>query len=146
MRRSLFLAWALVALANLPGCNVFGGSSDPPSGFEGWYHLDRPGRATSVTFSSYNLAEVRDLGCDRVLNGETAWSMDGDAVLLPQWTTPTPRFTQEGSPDGGLVANPGMYGSGSEQWLPGATCLICPQGDAGTAVACGAPSVLDGGL
>jgi len=145
MRRPLLLAAALAAVGALAGCNVFGGSSDPPSGFEGWYHVDRPGRATSLSFSSYNLAEVRDLGCDQVLNGETPWSTEGDAILLPQWTTPAPSFTHDSSPDGGLLANPGMYGTAQEQWLPGATCLICPQGDAGVAVSCNAPAVLDGG-
>jgi hypothetical protein len=143
MRRLLFLGAAMSALA---GCNVFGGSADPPTGFEGWYHVDRPGRATSLSFSSYNLAEVRDLGCDGVRNGETPWSQDGDAILLPQWTTPAPRFTQDSSaPDAGLVAEPGMYGTAQEHWLPGATCLVCPQGDAGVAVSCNAPAVLDGG-
>ena len=32
-----------------------------------------------------------------------------------------------------------------ERWLSGATCLVCPQGDAGVAVACSQPAVLDGG-
>jgi hypothetical protein len=144
MRRLHFLT-AAVALAALPGCNVFGGSADPPTGFEGWYHLDRPGRATSLSFSTYNLAEVRDLGCDQVRNGETPWASDGSTVSLPQWSTPAPSFTQSSTPDGGLLANPGMYGTAQEQWLPGATCLICPQGDAGVAVACSQPAVLDGG-
>ena len=142
MRRLIFLGAAVMPLA---GCNVFGGSVDPPSGFEGWYHVDRPGRATSLAFSTYNTAEVRDLGCDRVLNGETPWTQDGDAILLPQWTTPTPRFTNDSSSDGGLLANPPMYGTAQEQWLPGATCLVCPAGDAGVAVACSQPAVRDGG-
>ena len=47
--------------------------------------------------------------------------------------------------EGGLLANPGMYGSAQEQWLPGATCLVCPAGDAGVAVACTDPAVRDGG-
>jgi hypothetical protein len=136
---------AVVMPGLLGGCNLFGGNSSPPSGVSGWYHLERPGRATSLSFGDQNLAEVRDLGCDKVLNGETQWASDGDAVVLPQWTTPPPRFTQALSADGGLVANPGMYGTAQEAWLPGATCLVCPQGDAGVAVACDAPAVLDGG-
>jgi hypothetical protein len=142
MRRLLFLGAAVVPLA---GCNFFGGTIEAPSGFEGWFHVDRPGRATSLAFSTQNLAEVRDLGCDQVLNGETPWTQDGDAILLPQWTTPIPRFTQDPSDAGALLASPGMYGSASESWLPGATCLVCPTGDAGVAVSCSQPAVLDGG-
>jgi hypothetical protein len=136
---------AALTLAALGGCNFFGGTSSPPASVSGWYHLDRPGRATSLSFGDFNLAEVRDLGCDKVLNGETQWTTDGNAYFLPQWTTPTPRFTAATSPDGGLVASPGMYSTAEEDWFPGATCLICPQGDAGVAVACDAPAVLDGG-
>ena len=145
MRRLLFLASALGAVAALAGCNVFGGSADSPSGFEGWYHVDRPGRATSLAFGTYNLAEIRDLGCDQVLSGETPWASNGDAIVLTQWSTPAPSFTQSSTPDGGLVASPGMYDAGPEQWLPGATCLVCPKGDAGVAVSCSEPVVIDGG-
>jgi len=130
-----------VALGLLAGCNIFGDDSSAPTQFSGWFHVDRPGRATSVAFGDSNLADVRDLGCDQVLNGETQWTEDGDAILLPQWTTPVPRFIQV---DGGLVASPGMYAT-EEQWLPGANCLLCPPGDAGVAVACEVPAVLDGG-
>jgi hypothetical protein len=142
MRRGLVAA---VTLGILGACNLFGGTTSPPTSFSGWFHVDRPGRATSLSFGDFNLAEVRDLGCDKVLNGETQWTTDGDVIVLPQWTTPAPRFSQASSADGGLVANPGMYGTGPEAWLPGATCLVCPQGDAGVAVACDAPAVLDGG-
>jgi hypothetical protein len=136
---------AAAALALLGGCNLFGGTTDPPTGFQGWFHLDRPGRATSLLFDSSNLAVVRDLGCDGVRNGETPWTVDGDALVLPEWTTPAPRFVQDPSTSGALIANPGMYGTTQEQWLPGATCVVCPAGDAGVAVACGDPVVRDGG-
>ena len=132
---------AAVALGALGGCNFFGGNTNPPDGFTGWFHLERPGRATNLGFAGYNLAEIRDLGCDQNQNGETDWAQDGDAIVLPQWGTPPPRFT---STDGGLLASPGIYGP-SEQWLSGANCLICPKGDAGVAVACDAPAVLDAG-
>lgn len=135
---------ALVALAVLGGCNLFGGNASTPTGFEGWFHVDRPGRATSIAFVADGLTEVRDLGCDRVLNGETPWTADGDALLLAQWSG-SPRFTQDPSTQGALLANPGMYGPAQEQWLPGGTCLVCPPGDAGVAVACGDPAVRDGG-
>jgi hypothetical protein len=71
--------------------------------------------------------------------------MDGDALVLTQWSYPAPRFTQDPSTQGALLANPGIYGTAREQWLSGATCLVCPQGDAGVAVACSQPAVLDGG-
>lgn len=142
MRRALLLA---AGLAGLEACNVFGGTPTPPSGFEGWFHVDRPGRATNIAFeSTANLAEVRDLGCDRLLNGETPWAADGEAVVLPQWSG-APRFTVDASQQGVLLANPGMYGPAQEQWLSGATCLVCPAGDAGVAVACTDPAVRDGG-
>jgi hypothetical protein len=142
MRRRLATA---AAVGILGGCNLFGGSTDAPTGFQGWFHTERPGRATSLAFTSGNLAVVRDLGCDGVLNGETPWTADGDALVLDQWSGPPPRFTQDPSTQGALVANPGMYGPAQEQWLPGATCLVCPPGDAGVAVACDDPVVRDGG-
>ena len=138
MRRGIAAALILGALG---GCNFFGGTTNPPDGFTGWFHTDRPGRATNLGFASENLAEIRDLGCDGPQNGETNWAQDGDALILPQYGTPPPRFTQS---DGGLQASPGIW-SASEQWFSGATCLICPAGDAGVAVACGSPAVLDGG-
>jgi hypothetical protein len=141
MRRWLGAAVALL----LGGCNLFGGTSNAPDSFAGWFHVDRPGRATSVAFASDNIAEVRDFGCDQVLNGETLWTADGDAIVLAQWSG-SPRFTQDPSTQGALVANPGMYGTAQEQWLPGATCLVCPVGDAGVAVACSDPAVRDGGI
>ena len=135
---------AAAVLGLLGGCNLFGGSTTPPDSFGGWFHVDRPGRATSLAFGSFNLAEVRDLGCEGVLNGETQWTADGDAIVLAQWSG-SPRFTEDVSTPGALVANPGMYGAAAEQWLPGATCLVCPVGDAGVAVACSDPGVQDGG-
>jgi hypothetical protein len=136
----------LVAAAVLPiaACNVFGTSVEAPEGFQGWFHVERPGRATSLGFGTQNVAVIHDLGCDQVLNGETQWTQDGDALVLPQWSG-SPRFTQDPSDSGTLVAAPGMYGAASELWLPGATCLVCPPGDAGVAVACSEPEVLDGG-
>ncbi|HZJ56343.1 MAG TPA: hypothetical protein VFD38_19530 [Myxococcaceae bacterium] len=141
MRRRLVTAAVVVFLG---GCNFFGGNIDAPTGFQGWFHVERPGRATSLAFESSNIAEVRDLGCDGVLNGETPWTADGDALVLAQWSG-SPRFTQDPSTQGALVANPGMYGPSQERWLPGATCLVCPAGDAGVAVACDDPVVRDGG-
>jgi len=142
MRRALLLAGVLGVLG---ACNLFGETSTPPAGFEGWFHVDRPGRATSLLFSGpNNVTEVHDLGCDRLLNGETPWVVDGAAVMLPQWSG-SPRFTVDSSQQGVLLANPGMYGPAQEQWLTGATCLICPAGDAGVAVACSEPAVRDGG-
>ena len=139
MRRWLVGA---AALGVLGGCNLWGTTT--PSGFTGLFHVDRPGRATSLSFDNDNLAVVRDLGCDQVLNGATPWTTDGDAIVLAQWSG-SPRFTMDPATPGGLVANPGMYGTAEEHWLPGATCLVCPQGDAGVAVACSTPAVLDGG-
>lgn len=141
MRR--WLAAAAV-LGLFGGCNLFGGTTTPPDSFGGWFHVDRPGRATSLAFGGDNLAEVRDLGCDGVLDGETAWTADGDAIVLAQWSG-SPRFTQATSTQGALVASPGMYGAAQEVWLPGATCLVCPAGDAGVAVSCSNPVVQDGG-
>jgi len=141
MRRWLVAAAVLGLLA---GCNLFGGTTSPPDSFGGWFHVDRPGRATSLAFGSFNLADVRDLGCDGVQDGETPWTADGDAIVLTQWSG-APRFTQDTSTQGALVASPGMFGTAQEQWLPGATCLVCPAGDAGVAVACSAPAVQDGG-
>ena len=141
MRRRIALA---AALGSLAACNLFGSGNDAPTGLEGWFHVDRPGRATSLAFLSGNLAAIHDLGCDQVLNGETPWTLDGDAIVLAQWSG-SPRFTTDPSTQGALLANPGMYGSAQEQWLPGATCLVCPAGDAGVAVACSDPAVRDGG-
>ena len=136
---------AFVALGVLGGCNFFGGSTSAPDGFAGWFHLDRPGRATSVAFAGDGLADVSDLGCDP-LSGRTLtpWTADGAAIVLAQWSG-SPRFTQDPSTQGALLANPGMYGPAQEQWLPGGTCLVCPPGDAGVAVACSDPVVRDGG-
>jgi hypothetical protein len=135
---------AAAVLGLVGGCNFFGGTTSPPTAFAGWFHVDRPGRATSLSFSDFNLAQIQDLGCDKVDNGQTDWAADGDALVLVQWPG-APRFTQDSSSPGALVANPGVFGTPPEQWLPGATCLVCPPGDAGVAVACSAPAVLDGG-
>jgi hypothetical protein len=142
MRLRLALAAALVPIA---ACNLFGTTGDAPASFQGWFHVERPGRATSITFGGQNLAQIEDLGCDQVLSGQTQWTQDGDALVLAQWSG-SPRFIQDPSDAGALVASPGMYGTAAEQWLPGATCLVCPHGDAGVAVACSTPTVIDGGI
>jgi hypothetical protein len=68
--------------------------------------------------------------------------------VLTTWGNPIPRFTQDSTTQGALVANPGLYGAAAEHWLPGATCLVCPPGDAGVdagvVVACDSPA-RDGG-
>ena len=142
MRLSLLTAAALVFLG---GCNFFGGNIDPPAGFQGWFHVDRPGRATNIAFSSGNFADVWDFGCDGVLTGATPWTAEGDMVVLTQWANPPPRFVLDPTTSGALIASPGMYSAAQEQWLPGPTCLVCPPGDAGVAVACNNPARLDGG-
>jgi hypothetical protein len=72
---------------------------------------------------------------------------DTGAVVLPQWG-PQARFTLAGDAGTGaaLIASPGMYSAGPEQWMAGAACLICPVGDAGVTVACDSPAVRDGGI
>ena len=55
MRR--WLAAAAV-LGLFGGCNLFGGTTTPPDSFGGWFHVDRPGRATNLAFGGDNLAEV----------------------------------------------------------------------------------------
>jgi hypothetical protein len=144
MRRQLVLA---VALGWLAACNLFGATTEAPDGFGGWFHVDRPGLASSIAFAGDNLAEILVYGCSpgQNVNVQTPWTVDGDALVVTQWSTPAPRFTQSSAADGGLVAAPGMFGSSSEAWLPGASCLICPAGDAGVVVTCPAPGILDGG-
>jgi len=66
------------------------------------------------------------------------------SIRLPQWSG-APVFTKDPNLAGALIATPGLYSSTPEQWLPGGTCLECPAGDAGVAVACTSPAVLDGG-
>ena len=142
MRLRLLVAGCL--LMSVAACNVFRFNTNAPPAFQGWFHVERPGRAGSVAFGSQNLADIRDLGCDRALSGETVWTQDGDALVLAQ-EPGSPRFTQDSSTQGALVANPGLFGTAAEQWLPGANCLVCPRGDAGVVVSCNEPAVLDGG-
>jgi len=146
MKRTLL---ALGLLGSLAACNVFG-TPQVPQGFQGWWHLDRPGRPTTIAFSSPDITDIHDLGCDRRIDGTTPWVEDDTgaavAVVLTQWG-PQTRFTLAG--DGGssaLVASPGMYSPGPEQWTPGAACLVCSAGDAGMTVACDTPEVRDGGI
>jgi hypothetical protein len=141
MRRLLTVLWGTCLLG---ACNIWS-STDVPEGFGGWFHVDRSGRATSLTFATPDTTHIHDLACDRSLLGSTTWVADGtDTLVLTQWTG-APRFTKDPTVAGALVATPGMYSSAPEQWLPGATCLACPVGDAGVAVACDGPAVLDGG-
>jgi hypothetical protein len=144
MRRTLL---TLGAVAVLAGCNLW--SPPPvPSGFEGWFHLDRPERPTTIAFTEPDLTVVHDLGCDRTLDGTTPWVEDSTgAVVLSQWGAGV-RFTLAGDAGTGaaLIASPGMYSAGPEQWMAGAACLVCPVGDAGVTVACDTPALRDGGI
>ena len=85
------LLTAVAAVGVLAACSFFSGPS-APTGFTGWFHLDRPGRATSLYFS--DVAYYYDLGCDSSQNGQTPWVADGDALVLSQLPGP-PRFTQD---------------------------------------------------
>ncbi|HSP17963.1 MAG TPA: hypothetical protein VLQ79_00500 [Myxococcaceae bacterium] len=130
--------------AVLASCGIFN-PPPVPEGFTGWFHVDRPGRASNVQFVAPSATQLSDLGCDRPLIGETPWVSDSTpSIQLPQWSG-APVFKKDPTVAGALVATPGLYSSAPEQWLPGATCLVCPAGDAGVAVACSAPAVLDGG-
>ncbi len=140
--RRLFTVSAVACL--LASCGVFNGPG-VPDGFTGWFHVDRPGRASNLQFVSPSATQLDDLGCDRSLIGSTSWVADGTtALVLPEWPG-MPRFTKDPGDAGTLIATPGMYSSAPEQWLPGATCLVCTAGDAGVAVACNGPAVIDGG-
>ena len=143
MRRRVAVAVGAGAL--LAGCNLFGTSV--PSGFDGFFHLDRPGRATSLNFVAPDLMQVRDLGCDGLVSSDQTWAADGDqAIVATDWPG-QPRFTRD--PDGqALVASPGLYGPSPERWVPGATCLTCAAdagADAGVVSACDLPAYRDGG-
>jgi hypothetical protein len=139
MRRLVTVSAVACVLAS---CSFFNGP-DVPDAFAGWFHVDRPGRASNLQFVTPSTTQLHDLGCDRSLIGTTSWVADGTTIVLPEWTG-TPRFTRD--PDAGtLTATPGLYSSAPEQWLPGATCLVCTAGDAGVAVACNGPAVIDGG-
>jgi len=145
MRRTL-LALGVLGLA---ACNVFG-THQVPAGFTGWWHLDRPGRPTTIVFSAPDITDIHDLGCDRRIDQITQWVEDDTggavAVVLTQWGG-NQRFTLGGDAGAAaLVASPGMYSAGPEQWMPGAACLVCPAGDAGVTVACDLPEVRDGGI
>jgi hypothetical protein len=139
MRRLLLALTVLV----LGACNLFGPKL--PDGFDGWHHLDHPGRTTSIAFGEPNILEIHDLGCDQSFVFEQEWVSGDDRTVVATQATGMPRFSPDPSVSGALLANPGMYSSSQEQWLPGASCLVCPAGDAGIAVACDAPVVRDGG-
>jgi len=133
----------LLSAGGLGACNVWG--SGLPQGFDGWHHVDRPGRATSIAFLQPDVLDVHDLGCDASGVSRQRWvSEDGVGVVAID-SGGRPRFTVDPAGAGALVATPGMFSQQSEQWLPGATCLACPPGDAGVVVACDSPVLLDGG-
>ena len=136
MRRLL----PLLALGVLAACHLWGTSV--PSGFEGWFHLDHAGRTANLAF--VDVLELHDLGCDQSFTVYQEWVSDGDALVATQ-ADGAPRFTADPDQPGGLLAQPGMFGPDPEHWLPGASCLVCPPGDAGV-VACETPQVLDGGI
>jgi len=115
MRRALL---ALGAVGGLAACNIFSGP-EVPAGFDGWFHLDRPGRPTTIAFSAPDRTEIHDLGCDGTQFGVTPWVEDDTGgVVLTQWG-PEARFTLAGDAGTGaaLIASPGMYSTGAEQWF-----------------------------
>ncbi len=139
MRRRIVAA--ALAIGTLGACNLWG--NKVPSGFEGWFHFQNGDRAESLSFGSSGFMELHDLGCDLSSVSQLEWAADGDALVAVQ-TVGTPRFTTDPGTPGALQANPGMFGADPEQWLPGASCPVCPPRDAGL-VACDAPRVIDGG-
>jgi len=142
MRRQV----AAIALVSLLGaCNIFG-TPDVAPPFEGWFHTDRSARASSIQFLQGGTAQIRDYGCTGNLNVDTTWLLDDTgAVILNQWGG-QPRFIQDPSTDAGqLLATPGVYLATTEAWVPGASCLVCADPDAGVAVACDTPGLRDAG-
>jgi len=137
---------AVTALLCLLGaCNFFGAPDTPPP-FTGWFHTDRSARASSIQFLLGGTAQIRDYGCAGPLNVNTTWVADDTgAVILNQWGGP-PRFVQDPASDAGqLLATPGVYLATTETWVPGATCLVCADPDAGVVVACDTPGLRDAG-
>ena len=60
-RRTRVLALLLAAAAVVGCANLF--APGAPSGFDGWFHLERPDRATNIRFAQGGVFELRDLGC-----------------------------------------------------------------------------------
>src|SRR5262249_28100301 len=135
---------AAVALVFLLGaCNFFG--TDMPTPFAGWFHTDRAGRASNVQFFAGGITQIRDYRCSGTLNAATSWTLASDGGLVVNQWGGQPRFVPDPAVDGGLLATPGLYLATTESWLPGATCLVCADADAGVVVACDAPGVQDAG-
>ena len=130
----------LPALAALAGCHLW--DSSAPSDFGGWFHHQSAGRTVNLRFASGSVLEIHDLGCDQSFVVLQQWETDGDALVATQ-SPGAPHFTPDPGSDG-LTASPGMFGPETEQWPSGASCPVCPPGDAGV-VSCDAPEVLDGG-
>ena len=133
--------WPLLALGGLAACHLCG--STVPEQFGGWYHLDYAGRVENLRFGNPNVLELRDLGCDQSFTVYQEWVSDGDALVATQ-SPGAPRFIPDPDQPGALQATPGMFGTDPERWLPGASCPVCPPGDAGV-LACETPQVADGG-
>jgi hypothetical protein len=132
----------LLATAAVVGCNLF--APGAPSGFAGWFHLQRPDRATSILFAQGGVFELRDLGCTEPSSMQLSWEDTGtDGVVVPNLAGP-PVFTSDGQGD--LIASPAVYTTdgGVEVWHPGASCFICGGPDAGP-YACDNPSLQNGG-
>lgn len=132
----------LLALGMLASCRLWG--SSVPSGFDGWFHLEHAGRIENLRFTDPNVLELLDLGCDQSFTVYQEWVSDGDALVATQ-SPGAPRFISDPDLPGALQATPGMFGTDPERWLPGASCPVCPPGDAGV-VACETPQVVDGGV
>jgi len=138
MRRLL----PLLVVGVLAGCHLFG--STVPDPFGGWYHLDYAGRVENLRFLDPNVLELRDLGCDQSFTVYQEWVSDGDALVATQ-SPGAPRFVPDPDVTDALQATPGMFGPDPERWLPGASCPVCPPGDAGV-VACDTPQAVDAGI
>ncbi len=124
------------------GCKIWGDSV--PTQFGGWFHLQHGERTVNLRFGSPDVLELRDLGCDQSYSVTQTWTEDGDAMVANQ-SPGAPHFTPDPNTPEALLATPGMLGTAPETWLPGASCPVCPPGDAGPS-ACEAPQVLDGGV
>ena len=133
----------LLATAAVLGCaNLF--APGAPSGFDGWFHLERPDRATSIRFAQAGVFELRDLGCTDPTSLELTWADTGaNGVVVPNLVGP-PVFTSDGQGD--LIASPALYTTdgGVEIWHPGARCFTCGGPDAGP-YACDNPTFQDAG-
>jgi len=136
------LALLLLGVA-VAGCsNLF--APGLPSGFAGWFHLERPDRATNIQFAQAGIFEIRDFACTLPTTLDLTWADTGaGGVVVPSLVGP-PVFTSDGQ--GNLIATPAVYTTdgGVEVWHPGAWCFICGGPDAGP-FACDNPSLQDGG-